>query len=283
MANQPKRGFFGRMFRRNQPQMAVAVPSTNAIAGAFNRYITNAVKINAPARNINNVKKALNELINSAGVAAAAPIAGEPRGTSNLGLTQKSLNLKNAMNRLNTAEMKNLTDQITGIRRKLQNTGVKVTEGQLSNINKNVARATRLLSANDAAITAIKAFLAATKSSNNKNANTYRKNVNAAYQAIPNTLRFLYAKNKTNANAIANKLGSKAGAQLLGGPGSGPGSQPPSGPPTNLLRVGNKYLKLTNTNKGWYRSVTQNNSWQPSNRNKTFYNKNGNPVGEEAA
>lgn len=270
-----------RFFRRGRggqvPTAAtpnVAVPNTGNLVKSLGVYV-NAVRASgANQANIRNVKNKMNAVILAGTQTAVAPMTGPaaapmrgppPRGTSNQGLTQSWMNLQSSMNSLNRKVLANLAGQVRGAMAALQQTPNPPEAQLVSAINKNLRKANAILAANSAANTQIKAFIAATKIANNKNANNQARALNAAYAALPEGLVAVFNKNKANANAAIARVRQRQGANLKGVvvvPGG-----------VVKEKNGTRYFK--NTGNGW-RVVNKNANWAPSTTNTNKYSKNAN-------
>lgn len=262
-----------RFFRRGGGQTpSVAAPNTSKLNASLSAYVQAVVNSGANKANITNVKNKMNAVILAGTKTAVAPMTGEARGTSNFGLTKSWMNLQKSMNSLNRVALTNLAGQVRGAMAALQQAGVPAKANLVSTINKNLKKANAILAANAAANTQIKAFIAATKIANNKNANNQARALNAAYAGLPLGINAVFKNNKAKANAAIAKV--RAGQLPKPGGNVGAAALPP---PDGVTMANGRYFRKNNARGGWI-VVNKNSGFAPSTTNKNLYNKPGGAV-----
>ena len=205
-----------------RPNNKVAVPNTANLQTAATAYFTAARNAGVNKANISSVNSAIKKLASNAYPAAAAPaiqqtpeealVAPEAPQTGNYGLAKSYASLTNAINKLNTNAMKNLSNQVKGAVKAIEESGGNVGPNK-AKIQSSINKANALSKATGGLIQAVKSFLTLTVNSAKKNNANYVNRLNLAFKQLGNlkpVFQANYNKAKANATKTVNTVVKQA-------------------------------------------------------------------------
>ena len=189
--------------------------ATTNVESAITAYANAAIKgLPVNKRNIKPFKNAVNTWLNATRTAALGPagaatpeqaIAGAPLPKSNYGLTQAYMNLKNKINTVNKNALANISTRVRVMVNAAQSNNTPEVAKLREQVQRELAKANAIISANAGLSQAIKSFMATLKRANGNNNSTYKNRINSAWVQLPPPLKNAFKNNYNKAMADINQ------------------------------------------------------------------------------
>jgi len=189
--------------------------ATTNVESAIAAYANAALKGLPPnKRNIKPFKNAANKWLNATRVAALGPagavtpeqaISGAELPSANYGLTQAYMNLKNKINVVNKTALANISTRVKTIVNQAQSNNKPEVIKLREQVQRELAKANAIISANTGLSVAIKSFMATLKRANGNNNAAYKNKINSAWVQLPQPVQNAFKNNYNKAMSGINQ------------------------------------------------------------------------------
>ena len=189
--------------------------ATTQVENAMTAYANAALKgLPANKRNIKPLKNAANIWINATRAAALGPagavtpeqaIAGVAMPSANYGLTKAFENLKNKINVVNKTALENISTRVRAMVNAAKQNNTPPVPELRQKVQRELAKANAIISANSGLSMAIKSFMATLKRANGNNNATYKNRINSAWVSLPQPVQNAFKNNYNKAIAGINQ------------------------------------------------------------------------------